>query len=102
MSESPDAIRKYIAPRPSAVTVSRTNVLTANSPRNQRVDRSFQTDGRPEAGIASDASRRLRRSADAEMPAHERRVVEELAGGAGMDDAALVEHDDVAGEPVDD
>jgi hypothetical protein len=29
MSESPDAIRKYIAPSPRPVIVSRTNVVTS-------------------------------------------------------------------------
>jgi hypothetical protein len=33
MSERPDAMRKYIAPRPSPVTVSRKNVLIRATPR---------------------------------------------------------------------
>src|SRR5215207_5673511 len=110
MSDSPDAIRKYIAPRPSAVTESSTNVLIGTLPaqfgrcggRPPGVGWSRAGGGSgPEVSRAGERERwsscgRLRRHA--EVAADERGVAEELRRRPGVDDAALVEHDDVARE----
>src|SRR3989337_1326619 len=72
MSESPEAMRKYIAPSPRPVIVRRTKVSTSV------------------------------RSAHAEVAPHRDRVAEQLARGTSPDDAALVEHDRVLGEALHD
>src|SRR2546422_269243 len=80
MSERPDAIRKYIAPSPRPVIVNRTKVLTSLTSFGSRV-----TSGR-----------------NAEQAAHELGLREQLLGIALVDDASLVEHDDVARQPAHD
>src|SRR5689334_6173813 len=78
MSERPEAIRKYIAPSPRPVIVSRRNVLIRRAPSSRSS------------------------CADAQQPPDELGPGEELLRRTGMDDTALVEDDDVVCEPPDD
>src|ERR671931_809320 len=99
MSESPEAIRKYIAPSPRAVIVRRTKVLmprrSLHAPGAGGADGRAGEPARPDDGTASGAS------CDPEQPVDERLVVE-VGGRAAVDHAALVEDDDLAREPAHD
>src|SRR4051812_40049295 len=129
MSESPDATRKYIAPSPRPVIVSRTTVLmpgrsgrgwkghvqvsdtsndfvTAHPQRRASLERAGVPSFAPVRSGPAPVSDTCNgsataRSCDPEQRVHEVAVVEQLAGRAGVNDAARVENDDVLGDAAD-
>src|SRR5512146_1030131 len=86
MSDSPEAIRKYIAPSPKPVIVSRTKVLI-----------SAPAPAKPAPALLS-SPRRAYGSCDPQQLLDAAAVGEQVGRGAGVDDAAGVEHDRVAGD----
>src|SRR5215207_2820252 len=112
MSESPDAIRKYIAPSPRPVIVSSTKVLMGQPlPHKQGEGMWGNLEVPPHEarrrGLVGErwfpprerAGGERRSSGDSEEAAHLRRVGEQRACVAAMDDTPLVEHDCVPRDP---
>src|SRR5947207_432981 len=111
MSERPEAIRKYMAPSPSPVTVRRTKVLTRRLLRRatafcarsaQSPSRCVSRDGQVTDTGVKGVTEVPRKSRDPQQAAHERLVAQELRRLALVADAPGVDHDDVPCDPADD